>query len=393
MVTQLTLQKKLEKKIENNINIDGFSTSNKFYEFMSKKAEENIAKNKIDQILKSSNIFNQENVRKVADEMFKLTKKEKEKDSDSDSDQSDKKSISESEESSSESNSDIDREIEENLRKNSNAKKAAEMQRRDAKKYNSNRNNGVKDLNKETELLNQDEDADQFKEEDEDNENNGVLKLRGINNKRGSIFGKQIHDFTGLGHGIEESKIIFEDEDEDYGDTDKKPKKNTKERLENGEQLLGLMNGFQGFDFGTILQNFGIEDPEKDKEQRVVIEKEPQDSKRTVLYQTSRKSSDDEEEQYQTSRKEDMDEENSEFSMHNSIYELDDGGERFKDTLDEDQITMLMILKDEIFQKSVFDEGYKPMMDIVNSKFYQSLGQDQLKMFLQVNQKLMGQFI
>jgi hypothetical protein len=34
---------------------------------------------------------------------------------------------------------------------------------------------------------------------------------------------------------------------------------------------------------------------------------------------------------------------------------------------------MLMMLKDNVFQKSVFDEYYKPLKDILKTDFYMSL--------------------
>lgn len=72
------------------------------------------------------------------------------------------------------------------------------------------------------------------------------------------------------------------------------------------------------------------------------------------------------------------------ISMHESIYEVEED-EEFVNELDHEQRALLVKLKDQVFNKSVLDEAYKPVQDVKLSEFYQSLDPRMRKKFRETN--------
>lgn len=195
------------------------------------------------------------------------------------------------------------------------------------------------------------------------------LNLGALSNKRGSIFGVQVEDSEApkedeLKPSIVDAGLLNQNHPREDNGTDSQ-----------SGGFMNFMNNFKKLNFDNVLTG---------------LDKKAQSpSKRD-------KSSDEEDmEGYQKGKKYDDKkrlaesiDSFSDYSNHNSIYELNDGGEVFKQGLSEEQKLKLMQLQDEVFQKSVFDERYKPSKDILESKFYLSLSDEQVKQFIRVNQRL-----
>jgi hypothetical protein len=65
MLKRFTIQKNEEKKKEISLSKEGYKTSNKFHDFLIKKAQENSVKVAEAEKLKSNNLFNKEKIRKM----------------------------------------------------------------------------------------------------------------------------------------------------------------------------------------------------------------------------------------------------------------------------------------------------------------------------------------
>lgn len=67
------------------------------------------------------------------------------------------------------------------------------------------------------------------------------------------------------------------------------------------------------------------------------------------------------------------------------LYEINQGSLTFRSLLTDKQRIELTKLADQIYQKSVFDDEYKPIGDIMNSAFFQSLDPNLRQRFISFN--------
>lgn len=74
--------------------------------------------------------------------------------------------------------------------------------------------------------------------------------------------------------------------------------------------------------------------------------------------------------------------------MEDMVYELNTGSITFKSMLNDDQRIELTKLADNVYQKSVFYDTYKPHDDVVNSNFFKGLDRDMQEKFKEFNKQI-----
>ena len=76
------------------------------------------------------------------------------------------------------------------------------------------------------------------------------------------------------------------------------------------------------------------------------------------------------------------------LSAEDAIYEINECGMAFRESLDPDQRMELTKLVDLVFNKSVLDEMYKPFEDVIKSAFYKGLNGEQKREFIEHNRRV-----
>ena len=181
MLKRFTIQKNEEKKKEISLSKEGYKTSNKFHDFLIKKAQENSVKVAEAEKLKSNNLFNKEKIRKM---QYKSIARERQK-----------ANLTRKDDDSDDSKDSIDNEIQKNLKKN----KKLEKQQRQGKHLGRRGGNVAPPAEQEYiekekwSSSNRDtgEAGDRSQTPNQNRLRRPTLNMGGLMNKRGSVFGFQ----------------------------------------------------------------------------------------------------------------------------------------------------------------------------------------------------------